>query len=151
MATEPTTGPITGEGGSLYVEGTEINDIRNWRVNRTCDVKEYNSNNTSGWGRTGKGNIRWEGSFEAYLQQGDMNEAPINFAEGDYLRVRLMTVKIDKYLEGMIRIGSIDAGVDIEGNEFEGYTVNFVGDGPYNFDAALPTPTPTPTGTPNLP
>jgi hypothetical protein len=142
MATEPTTGPITGSGGTVVVDNTELNDVRNWRVNRTCDIKEYNTNQTGGFTRTGKGNRRWEGNVEVYLEQGDMDANPVNLEVGDFIKVKLTTTGVnDKYLEGFGRVSSIDVACDIEGNEFEGATINFTGHAGYTIDSAVPTPT----------
>ena len=127
MATEPTSGPITGLGGSITVDTTTQDDIRNWRVNREADVQTYSSSSTSGYEKNAKGVRRWSGAFELYVNYGEL---ALGFDDGDLVDLELLT-KSGKQLAGEVRIGSIEVGVDIEGAEFEGVTVSFVGNGSY--------------------
>lgn len=125
MATEPTTGPITGLGGSITINDGTLDDIRNWRVVREADIKIYSSSSTAGWEKNAKGPKRWSGSFEIFLNQGEL---AVSFDEGDLVDFEGLT-KTGKKIAGEVRIGTIEVGVDIEGAEFEGATVNFVGNG----------------------
>jgi len=125
MASEPATGPITGLGGSVSIDGTTLDDIRNWRLNRGADVKLYSSSSTSGWEKNAKGVRRWSVTFEIFLNQGEL---ALGFDEGDLVDF-IGTTKTGKTCTGEARIESIEAGVDIEGAEFEGATVTAIGNG----------------------
>ncbi len=127
MASEPTSGPITGLSGKVNVNSSDSTDCRRWNVRREADIKAYSSSSTSGWERTAKGVKRWSGSFELYLDQGEQD---LGFDEGDLVDFIGYSAEA-KTLTGAVRIASIEVGVDIEGAEFEGVTVNFTGHDDY--------------------
>jgi len=120
MATEPTTGPINGSGGNASFD-SEVTDVRNWRINRTNDIKEYVSSDTGGYTKNLKGNYRADGSFDFYLDQGAQ---AIGFEVGE-LGDLVLTSADGKTFTAEARIANIEVGVDIEGNELEGCTVSF--------------------------
>lgn len=127
MASEPTTGPITGLSGSVSIESAVQDDIRNWRVTRAADVKVYSSSTTAGWEKNAKGVKRWSIVFELFLQQGELD---LGFEIGALVDF-IGTTITSKTLTGEVRIESIETGVDIEGAEFEGVTITAIGNGSY--------------------
>ena len=124
MATEPTTGPMTGSGGDVSFD-TAVADVRNWRVTRNNDVKTYVSSDTAGYTKTRKGNFSATGQFEMFLNYGAQS---IGFEVGD-LGDLVLTSSSGKTFTAEARISSIDIGVDIEGNDWMGATVGFEVDG----------------------
>lgn len=125
MASEPVTGPITGLGGNVSIEGQTQADMRNWRITRGADVKVYSSSSTAGFEKNAKGVRRWSVVFELFLNQGEL---ALGFDEGDLVDF-IGTTKTAKTATGEVRIESIEAGVDIEGAEFEGATITAIGNG----------------------
>lgn len=128
MASEPTSGPINGQGGNVKIDSSAVADIRNWNVTRNADIPTYVSSSTAGYKKTAKGNIGWEGQFEIYTDQGSQN---LDFAINDLVDFEGLAKSGSTIISGEVRISSITAGVDIEGNAFQGATINFIGDGAY--------------------
>jgi hypothetical protein len=134
--------PKTGIGGKVSVRGVEIPHVRNWKLSQSCDIPTYASSSTNGREKTGLGNIKSEDvTFEVYLPDGDM-ELPFrlgmlcNFI--GYSDASVTTSMV-------IRIASIEVGVDIEGATFTGATVTAKGHSSPVYSATNPTPTTTPT------
>jgi len=120
-------GPISGKSGKVYVDAVEVADVRNWKVNRASDNKEYASSSTAGWKKRVAGNRDWSGSFEVYLQDGDMTLA---FDDGDDITLILQTDSGQTFT-GPAIVDGIDYDDNIEGGDPVAGTVNFSGDGAY--------------------
>ena len=125
MSTEPTTGPMTGLTGTVSMESVTPTDIRRWEVTRENDVKVFSSSSTSGYEKNAKGVSRWSGRYEIYLDAGEQDVGP---EVGD-LQDFIGTSHTAKTITGEVRVSNIEVGIDIEGAEFSGATVSFVGNG----------------------
>ncbi len=124
MATEPTTGPVTGIGGKVSIDGV-LDDIKGYTVDRVNDVQTYVSSSTGGFTKTAKGNFSATGSFDIFLNQGAFS---LGFEEGDLVDM-VLTSAAGKTFTSEARIVNIAVAVDVEGNTFEGASVSWTANG----------------------
>ena len=128
MAAEPTDGPITGLGGKVSVNGSELADVQNWKANLVSANQKYTSSSTGGWEKNLPGNKSWTAVFEVFLDQGDLSDA--NLAISTLIDL-ILKMSATKNITGEARIAYIDVGVDIAGADFEGVTITVDGNGEY--------------------
>ena len=117
--------PISGKSGNVTAAGGDIVDVRSFTVSRSCDVKPYNSSDTSGQTKRIAGNKDWTAQISCYADGGSFD---LGFDEGDSVSfVGLSTA--GKQVAGTLVIETIEAEVDVEGGELVGIAITGGGDG----------------------
>lgn len=121
---------VSGEGGALLVGGSQVAEVKSWKLTIKRGVKKYaaQSGVVSGvnWMKTVSGTHDWSGSFEGVFDPNFL----ISSVAGDALfTIRLDKVKGSSYYTGQCRIDTEDHSVDIESGDPEPFTYNIEGHG----------------------
>ena len=119
--------PITGKDGDVQVGGVDVAHVRRFSISRSADNKSYKSSDTNGWTKTAEGNKLWTITIDVYAEGGTL---VLGFDEGDLIEFKGITTA-GKYIEGNVRVDSIEDEVQIEEAELVTATINGTGDGPY--------------------
>ena len=117
--------PISGNAGNVTANGNDIVDVRTFSINRSCELKPYNSSDTAKQTNRVAGNKDWTASISCYADGGSFNPG---FEEGDSIAFVGVSVS-GKTVTGTLLIESIEEEVDIEGGELVGISINGGGHG----------------------
>ena len=118
---------ITGKDGKVTVGGSEIAQIRSFRIEESADNQTYVTSSTGGWAATAEGARHWTASIDLLLEDGAALSALV---VGDKYTFEFYKDATHK-LTGDARVNTITGPeVDIEGSGLIGLTVEVTGDGP---------------------
>jgi hypothetical protein len=118
---------LSGKNGTLYLNGSEITPVVNWKLTAQSSNPEYAANDTGGWKKRVAGVRDASGSLE--IKASDDRHCPIE--EGD---APLLALHLDRsgsnYYQVPAIVDKISVQVDIQKGEIVAYLVDFSGNGP---------------------
>jgi hypothetical protein len=104
----------SGKLGKIMIGASSLREIKNWKFDRSGNVKAYTTSSTSGYQKTVPGQFSGTVSFEMVVDPADPPESEIN--EGDSLTL-LLYRNATKYYSVPIIIDSMSDDVNIEEGE----------------------------------
>jgi hypothetical protein len=103
--------PLTGDHGSILINGRELPHVRQWRLRRRSASRPYASSATAGQTRRLPGRRDWSVAFEF-----DGHDLPID--EGDRITLRLYVDRAaGRFYQGQAVIDTIEPVMDLRKDE----------------------------------
>ena len=104
----------SGKTGKIVISGSDVYEVKNWKLSRSGNTKTYASSSTAGYQRTVPGNFSGTISFEVVLDPSHPLEDQMDV--GDQVSL-LLYRNASKYWTVPCRISSMDDDVNIEEGE----------------------------------
>jgi exosome complex RNA-binding protein Rrp4 len=104
----------SGKTGKIVIGSSDVTDIKNWKFDRSSNVKTYASSSTAGYQKAVAANKSGTVSFEAVIDQSTSINSILNV--GDLVTLKLYR-NASKYWTVPCRIESMSDDVNIEEGE----------------------------------
>jgi hypothetical protein len=118
---------LSGKNGTLYVGGSEVTPLSDWRLTVASRNFEYVANDTGGWSKRVAGAKDCSGLFAVAVKQ----DSACPVAEGAAVTLKLhVDSSGDNYYEVPAMIDKIEIAVDVSDGETVGYAIHFSANGP---------------------
>jgi hypothetical protein len=118
---------LSGKNGTLFLGGSEITPVSNWKLVATSNNPDYAANDTGGWKKRVAGVRDASGSFE--IKAADNQHCPVEEGDAPTLNLHLDNTG-NNYYEVPAIIDKISVDVNISKGEIVAYVVDFSGNGP---------------------
>lgn len=120
---------ISSTGGMVKIGGgaAEIPHVRNWKINKTCEINAYASTSTGGWKGKVAGPKDWSGSITVYVDETAGSQLDDLCPMGSVQAAQFYLGDGSLKHTGSIFIESIEVEVSPEDGKPIGATINFQG------------------------